>query len=88
MHLVIRRARLTYPPNVPAIAREEPARIRPQGVQNMLLAATALGLGATLTTLYLGFEKEAEAAFGLLRGGIPMTFCRSAIGWAASGRFG
>jgi nitroreductase len=34
-------------------------------VQNMLLAARALGLGATLTTLYLNFEKEAEAAFGL-----------------------
>jgi nitroreductase len=34
-------------------------------VQNMLLAARALSLGATLTTLYLSFEKEAEAAFGL-----------------------
>jgi nitroreductase len=34
-------------------------------VQNMLLAARALGLGATSTTLYLQFEKEAEAAFGL-----------------------
>ena len=34
-------------------------------VQNMLLAARALGLGATLTTLYLQFEKEVEAAFGL-----------------------
>jgi nitroreductase len=34
-------------------------------VQNMLLAARALGLGATLTTLYLNFEKEAEAAFDL-----------------------
>jgi len=34
-------------------------------VQNMLLAARALGLGATLTTLYLNFEKEAEAAMGL-----------------------
>jgi nitroreductase len=34
-------------------------------VQNMLLAARAFGLGATLTTLYLSFEKEAEAAFGL-----------------------
>ena len=31
-------------------------------VQNMLLAARALGLGATLTTLYLTHEKEAEAA--------------------------
>src|SRR5207302_5621023 len=29
-------------------------------VQNMLLAARALGLGATLTTLYLQFEKESE----------------------------
>ena len=34
-------------------------------VQNMLLAARALGLGATLTTLYLNFEPEVEAAFGL-----------------------
>src|SRR6266850_4186474 len=34
-------------------------------VQNMLLAARVLGLGATLTTLYLQFEKEAEAALGL-----------------------
>src|SRR5712691_1480903 len=34
-------------------------------VQNMLLAARALGLGATLTTLYLNFETEADAALGL-----------------------
>jgi nitroreductase len=34
-------------------------------VQNMLLAARALGLGATLTTLYLNFEKEVEAALRL-----------------------
>ena len=34
-------------------------------VQNMLLAARALGLGATLTTLHLQFEKAAEAALGL-----------------------
>src|SRR6266704_2926063 len=37
-------------------------------VQNMLLAARALGLGATLTTLYLSFETEAEAALGLPEG--------------------
>jgi nitroreductase len=37
-------------------------------VQNMLLAARAVGLGATLTTLYLAFEKEAEAALGLPSG--------------------
>ena len=34
-------------------------------VQNMLLAARALGLGSTLTTLHLVFETEAEAARGL-----------------------
>jgi nitroreductase len=34
----------------------------------MLLAARAVGLGATLTTLYLAFEKEAEAALGLPSG--------------------
>ena len=34
-------------------------------VQNMLLAARALGLGATLTALHLLFEKESEAALGL-----------------------
>jgi nitroreductase len=34
-------------------------------VQNMLLAARALGLGATLTTLYLNFEKQVEAALSL-----------------------
>jgi nitroreductase len=34
-------------------------------VQNMLLAARALGLGATLTTLYLIHDKAAEAAMGI-----------------------
>jgi nitroreductase len=34
-------------------------------VHNMLLAARARGLGATLTTFHLVFEKEAEAALGL-----------------------
>ena len=37
-------------------------------VQNMLLAARALGLGATLTTLHLLHEKEAEAAMGVGEG--------------------
>ncbi|QQS11086.1 MAG: nitroreductase family protein [Rhodospirillales bacterium] len=37
-------------------------------VQNMLLAARALGLGSTLTTRHLLFEKEAEAALGLPEG--------------------
>ncbi len=34
-------------------------------VQNMLLAARALGLGSTLTTRHLLFEKEVEEALGL-----------------------
>ncbi|OLB94193.1 MAG: hypothetical protein AUH30_18255 [Candidatus Rokubacteria bacterium 13_1_40CM_68_15] len=34
-------------------------------VQNMLLTARALGLGATLTTRHLMYEKETEAALGL-----------------------
>ena len=37
-------------------------------VQNMLLAARALGLGSTLTTRHLLYEKEAEAALGLPEG--------------------
>jgi len=54
---------------VPSLEGEAPMRwsgssIYP-AVQNMLLAARALGLGATLMTLHLVFEKEAEAAMGL-----------------------
>ena len=54
---------------VACIAEETPTRwsgasIYP-AVQNMLLAARALGLGATLTTRHLLYEKEAEAALGL-----------------------
>ena len=48
----------------PAPTRTSGSSIYP-AVQNMLLAARALGLGTTLTTLYLQFEKEAEAAMGL-----------------------
>jgi nitroreductase len=44
--------------------RSSGASIYP-AVQNMLLTARALGLGATLTTRHLLFEKESEAALGL-----------------------
>ncbi|MBT5665307.1 MAG: nitroreductase family protein [Rhodospirillaceae bacterium] len=47
--------------------RSSGASIYP-AVQNMLLAARALGLGSTLTTRYLMYEKEAEAAMGLPEG--------------------
>jgi nitroreductase len=54
-------------------------------VQNMLLAARALGLGATLTTLHLHFEKEVEAALGLP--GDWHSYALLPIGWPM-GRFG
>jgi nitroreductase len=44
--------------------RSDGASIYP-AVQNMLLAARALGLGATLTARHLLYEKETEAALGL-----------------------
>lgn len=44
--------------------RSSGASIYP-AVQNMLLTARALGLGATLTTRHLLYEKETEAALGL-----------------------
>jgi nitroreductase len=54
---------------VPCLQGEAPTRTAGSSiypaVQNMLLAARALGLGATLTTLYLNYEREAEAALGL-----------------------
>jgi hypothetical protein len=56
-------------------------------VQNMLLAARALGLGATLTTLYLQFQKEAEAALGLAPGVHSYALLPVATRWAGSGRF-
>ena len=51
----------------------------------MLLAARTLGLGATLTTLYLQFEKEAEAALGLPPG--VHSYALLPIGYPM-GRFG
>jgi len=54
-------------------------------VQNMLLAARVLGLGAPLTTLYLQFEKAAEAALGLPPG--VHSYALLPIGYPL-GRFG
>jgi nitroreductase len=54
---------------VPCLAGANPTRTAGSSiypaVQNMLLAARALGLGATLTTLHLTFEREVESALGL-----------------------
>jgi nitroreductase len=54
-------------------------------VQNMLLAARALGLGSTLTTRHLLHEKEAEKALGLPPG--VHSYAILPIGWPM-GRFG
>ena len=59
---------------------------RTLAVQNMLLAARALGLGATLTTLYLQFETEAEAASDCRPASTPMRCCRSTTTWDGSGQ--
>ena len=48
----------------PLIARMSGASIYP-AVQNMLLAARALGLGSTLTTRHLLHEREVETILGL-----------------------
>ena len=54
-------------------------------VQNMLLAARALGLGSTLTTRHLLFAQEAEAAMGLPEG--VHSYAILPIGWPM-GNFG
>src|SRR5262245_19784234 len=54
-------------------------------VQNMLLAARALGLGSTLTTRHLLHEKEAEAALGLPAG--VHSYAILPVGYAM-GKFG
>ena len=54
-------------------------------VQNMLLAARALGLGATLTTRHLAYEKEADEALGLPKG--VQSWAILPIGWPM-GKFG
>jgi nitroreductase len=54
-------------------------------VQNMLLAARALGLGSTLTTRHLLYAKESEAALGLPEG--VHSYAILPIGWPL-GKFG
>jgi nitroreductase len=54
-------------------------------VQNMLLAARALGLGSTLTTRHTGYGKECDAAMGIPAG--FMSYAILPIGWPM-GNFG
>jgi nitroreductase len=58
--------------------RSEAASVYP-GVQNLLLAARAHGLGATLTTWHLALEPEFKAVLGIPRG--VKTFALVPVGW-------
>ncbi len=64
--------------------RHSGASIYP-AVQNMLLAARALGLGATLTTRHLYYEEDSEKALGLPPG--VHSYAIVPIGWPM-GNFG
>jgi len=65
-------------------ATAEAASMYPS-VQNILLAARALGLGATLTTWHLVLESEFKAVLGIPRS--VHTFAVIPVGWPR-GRFG
>src|SRR5215831_9730736 len=67
-----------------ASAIPEPRGNHP-ALRNMLLAARAFDLGARLTTLYLQFEQQAEAALGLTAG--VHSYALLPIGYPL-GRFG
>jgi len=56
-----------HPPTDPALLRMAGASIYP-AVQNMLLAARALGLGASLTTRHMFYAEDADAALRLPSG--------------------
>jgi nitroreductase len=58
--------------------RSEAASVYP-GVQNLLLAARAHGLGATLTTWHLALEDEFKSVLGIPRG--VKTFALIPVGW-------
>jgi nitroreductase len=64
--------------------RSEAASVYP-GVENLLLAARAHGLGATLTTWHLAMEDEFKAVLGIPRR--VKTFAVVPVGWPR-GRFG
>ena len=90
-----RRAARRSTPRVPSDAvflrglrafgsRSEAASIYP-GVENLLLTARALGLGATLTTWHLMIEADFKRVLGIPRG--VHTFAVIPVGWPV-GSFG
>ena len=67
-----------------AVAITEAGCVFP-GVENLLLAARARGLGAVLTTWHLEQEQEFKSILGIPRH--VKTFCMIPVGWP-TGRFG
>jgi nitroreductase len=67
-----------------AVAITEAGCVFP-GVENLLLAARARGLGAVLTTWHLEQEQEFKSILGIPRR--VKTFCMIPVGWP-TGRFG
>jgi nitroreductase len=65
-------------------ARAEAGSVYP-GVQNLLLTARTLGLGAVITTWHLLLESEFKAVLGVPRG--VRSFCVIPVGWP-EGNFG
>src|SRR2546430_4316877 len=79
------RRAATFAAGVPAFSsRSEAASVYP-GVQNLLLAARALGLAATLTTWHLALEPEFKAVLDIPR--TVKTFAIIPVGWPR-GNFG
>ena len=79
------RRAATLATGLPAFSgRSEAASVYP-GVQNLLLAARALGLAATLTTWHLALEPEFKAVLGIPRS--VKTFAIIPVGWPR-GNFG
>lgn len=79
--VVTDRAKIT---EIAALSMGEAASIYP-GVQNLLLTARALGLGATLTTWHQLLEPEFKKALGIPRS--VHAYAIIPIGWPR-GRFG
>jgi nitroreductase len=80
-----RRRGLSIAANSAKVAKlSEAASVYP-AVQNLLLTARALGLGATITTWHLALEGEFKRALGIPRH--VKTFAVIPVGWPL-GKFG
>jgi nitroreductase len=79
------RAALRMLPNIPRFVQTGEAACIYPAVQNLLLAARAHGLGATLTTWHTLFEPQYKRILGIPRG--VRTYAIVPVGWPR-GKFG